>query len=672
MADLNIKIAELAPINIGLYQVGKTGENGKEVELQNNTTHIQWRYTGDLEWTDLVPLSELTGANGLDGKNIELQTNLTHIQWRVVGDETWIDLIALSTFKGDKGDKGDDGLTISVNNVTQIDGNVSLGINDILVDNQNILTDDELAVVQSTSNTNTGDETTETIQNKLGIDTVIGDPDKHLNQKGDWTMIEPPAGGYANNLYFGTVDSDIPTYKVLTYTPDVAETIYTNTVALADGEKTLLTYIYPTAVTVDTFPSGLWSFNFYGNVDSASQITQLGITYFKRSMLGVETDLFTSWSNEINNITDEWIQWQITNPSYSLDPTDRMGARIKVRTTKVSAITITYKIGDGYGAYLNNPNKIRHSQLRDLNGDVNYLHATSVEKSTWNAKQDAGDYLTSDDEIPSSPLPRDADTLGGYTSALLPVSIPVQSQFNIRPSNVPIRTYTHSGNKSVAIATNAGVDVANNKFIKTAHGLVNGDIIYIIPNSDSGAIYPLDTYPSPLALSSNGYTVTRINDNEFSLNSTTLTSNANLDVTKWHFESRTVSVTISSLPPRKKYKLIIRGQSLRGNGTRYISPNAVSMSIGWFAIGGINYAPATVGYSSFDIWIDVTVLIDFSSKLNIKQKGFTIQTNTTTRNTMTEVDNCLFNNILSDTDITSIDFTNSYFANGATIEVYDV
>lgn len=43
---------------------GGTGTDGREVELQNSGTHIQWRYVGDASWTNLVALADLTGADG--------------------------------------------------------------------------------------------------------------------------------------------------------------------------------------------------------------------------------------------------------------------------------------------------------------------------------------------------------------------------------------------------------------------------------------------------------------------------------------------------------------------------------------------------------------------------------------------------------------------------------
>ncbi|MFD2405678.1 hypothetical protein ACFSVK_07710 [Azorhizophilus paspali] len=41
------------------------GADGREIELQASGTAIQWRYSGGSTWTDLVPLSELKGADGV-------------------------------------------------------------------------------------------------------------------------------------------------------------------------------------------------------------------------------------------------------------------------------------------------------------------------------------------------------------------------------------------------------------------------------------------------------------------------------------------------------------------------------------------------------------------------------------------------------------------------------
>jgi Collagen triple helix repeat (20 copies) len=123
-------------IEVDISSLGEQGVAGQEVLLQSNGTYIQWKYTNDLTWTNLVSLADLTGPQGpqgiqgiqgvkgdtgatgaqgvqgiqgvagADGKSVEIQSNGTYIQWRLVGDTNWINIVALSDLKGAKGDTG--------------------------------------------------------------------------------------------------------------------------------------------------------------------------------------------------------------------------------------------------------------------------------------------------------------------------------------------------------------------------------------------------------------------------------------------------------------------------------------------------------------------------------------------------------------------------------------
>ena len=151
---------------------GTPGADGRNIELQTTSTHIQWRYVGDANWTNLVALTTITGPQGpigntgptgpqgatgltgatgpqgpagndgaagpqgpagttgpqgpigntgatgpqgatgntgANGRNIELQTNTTHLQWRYVGDASWTNLIALTLITGPQGPAGTNG-----------------------------------------------------------------------------------------------------------------------------------------------------------------------------------------------------------------------------------------------------------------------------------------------------------------------------------------------------------------------------------------------------------------------------------------------------------------------------------------------------------------------------------------------------------------------------------
>ena len=79
-----ITVAELQGPEGPQGDPGSPGASGREIELQKGATYLQYRYTGDSSWTDLVALADITGATGSKGET---------------GD------------KGDKGDKGDTGDT---------------------------------------------------------------------------------------------------------------------------------------------------------------------------------------------------------------------------------------------------------------------------------------------------------------------------------------------------------------------------------------------------------------------------------------------------------------------------------------------------------------------------------------------------------------------------------
>lgn len=124
---IRIKVGKGEPGSTGLTGPagadGTMGTDGREVEMQNNGTYIQWRYVGDVSWTNLIAISTLEGTDGTDGvdgimgadgKEIELQNSGTYIQWRYVGDVSWINLISIAAITGADGTDGVDGMNGSI------------------------------------------------------------------------------------------------------------------------------------------------------------------------------------------------------------------------------------------------------------------------------------------------------------------------------------------------------------------------------------------------------------------------------------------------------------------------------------------------------------------------------------------------------------------------------
>lgn len=77
------------------------GIDGKNIEIRNDSTHIQWRWQGDANWLNLVALSSLKGENA---KELEIRTQDGYIQTRLAGG-TWLNLVELDSLKGPKGDQ---------------------------------------------------------------------------------------------------------------------------------------------------------------------------------------------------------------------------------------------------------------------------------------------------------------------------------------------------------------------------------------------------------------------------------------------------------------------------------------------------------------------------------------------------------------------------------------
>ena len=63
--------AAIDELKAGGGGTGTPGKDGREIEIRNNGTAIQWRYVGDSSWTDLVQLSEITGPQGPKGNTGE-------------------------------------------------------------------------------------------------------------------------------------------------------------------------------------------------------------------------------------------------------------------------------------------------------------------------------------------------------------------------------------------------------------------------------------------------------------------------------------------------------------------------------------------------------------------------------------------------------------------------
>jgi len=85
------------------------GGGAREIQLQNASGYIQWRYVGDTAWTNLIALSALTGAPGApgtpgsNGAAAQMRVNGGYFQWKLTTDTNWTNLIAIADLGGGAG-----------------------------------------------------------------------------------------------------------------------------------------------------------------------------------------------------------------------------------------------------------------------------------------------------------------------------------------------------------------------------------------------------------------------------------------------------------------------------------------------------------------------------------------------------------------------------------------
>lgn len=188
------------------------------------------------------------------------------------------------------------------------------------------------------------------------------------------------SGGFSNNVYLTNMASEVSGYLKSSTNPDTT----TTEKAITCNNNIVLgqTYLFDNQVGITTIDAGFWNFIFNTKVSATAGVTQIKVEQIKRHLNGTEEVMFEAFSGEINNTDIDRITFQIWQPQLEVLATDRMGIRIYAKTTSSSNRTITYLLGDGQPSYLTTPLAMRHSQLRDINGQFQYQHFNGVDTAT--------------------------------------------------------------------------------------------------------------------------------------------------------------------------------------------------------------------------------------------------------------------------------------------------
>jgi len=234
------------------------------------------------------------------------------------------------------------------------------------------------------------------------LPTTPENPDiKFLNGNRQWSQISVGSGGYSAPLYYTTIDSDISGYKKIMYMPQATEIEIPATINSGMGEVLLRTYLYDAPIDTTLIDAGRWVFTYTPKVNITSGVTRFKGEIFLRHSDNTETTLFSAYSTELNNTDYLTLTNETTQPAFYPATTDRLGIRFYAVTTSAANVTLTVIIGDGRGGYFTTPLAIRHTQLRDLNGDENHQHIDANDRTnldnlsgTNTGDQDLSGYAT--------------------------------------------------------------------------------------------------------------------------------------------------------------------------------------------------------------------------------------------------------------------------------------
>ncbi|HOU75526.1 MAG TPA: hypothetical protein PK957_00175 [Candidatus Dojkabacteria bacterium] len=216
------------------------------------------------------------------------------------------------------------------------------------------------------------------IYERLLPETPVNPATKFLNGNKEWTTIAIGGGGYSANLYFTSQDSDVEGYKVVSYSSEATETELSTTIS--NTEVLLRTYLFDLPIGITTYDAGVWVANYRCRTSRTTGDTYLKLEIFARHTNGTETTLWSSYSPKLENTEFETIRSESNQTVFTVDPTDRMGIRIYAKTT-ANNIKLTTVIGGQNASYITTPLRIRHNQLRDYNGDVDYQHINASDRT---------------------------------------------------------------------------------------------------------------------------------------------------------------------------------------------------------------------------------------------------------------------------------------------------
>jgi len=142
------------------------------------------------------------------------------------------------------------------------------------------------------------------------------------------------------------------------------------------------------AMNLNVIPGGVWTFMSWFQVDAGTGNTTVTIRVYKRSSLGVETELFNVTTPELNSVTPAEVDFETVQSDFNVDLTDRIVVKYFAQTTSGGNRTVTlYYEGNARYTHIHTPivigstidcNNLHSSISASNNGQLDCVNATVI------------------------------------------------------------------------------------------------------------------------------------------------------------------------------------------------------------------------------------------------------------------------------------------------------
>ena len=271
--------------------------------------------------------------------------------------------------------------------------------------------------------------------------------------------INTPGGtvsaGAGVTFFLSEISSNISAYESLWKSPQDGSEYQDYKVINSSTHSILGNYLSEpsTGLKLNQIDGGIWTFNTYASVSNTSGITQIKTNVYKRNYLGVETSLFTVVSADINSTTVVLYTTPTVQPSFVLDPSDRILMRYEAWTDSSIDVSLNfYHGGTTHYTNISSPLVTRHNDLAGIQGGF-AEERFHLNQAQLTVVQNTSNVNTGDQD------------LSGYatTAALYPYATNASVGLALQPyaTNSSINTAAFAKNASLGLyATNASVGLA--------------------------------------------------------------------------------------------------------------------------------------------------------------------------------------------------------------------